>query len=127
MNKILIVMWVCLSSLAHAETVSARSPQPQATALNPAMSNAIYLYSQAAYQQAVMQQRNCDQLNASEVNMIDQRFTNARMKMLRLYGKKIFRMNPPVSTVVPAECNEEMIKIYSDHVSDLEKSLNPSS
>ncbi len=127
MKCLWIAVWICLSSLAQAETESVGSPQSQATALNPAMSNTIYLYSQAAYQQAVMQQRNCDQLNASEVNAIDQRFANARMKMLKLYGKKIFRMNPPVSTVIPAECNEEMIKIYSDHVSDLEKFLNPSS
>ena len=127
MKRLLIAVWICLSPLAQAETVLTGSSQPQATALNPAMSNTIYLYSQAAYQQAVMQQRNCDQLNASEVNAIDQRFANARMKMLKLYGKKIFRMNPPTSTVIPAECDEEMIKIYSDHVSDLEKSLTSSS
>ncbi len=124
MKRLLVVVCIYFSPFAQAETLPSQS-QSQAAAPNPAMSNAIYLYSQAAYQQAVMQQRNCDQFNASEVNAIDQRFANARIKMLTLYGKKVFRMSPPTSTVVPAECNEEMIKIYSDHVSDLEKYLNP--
>jgi len=127
MKRLLIVMCISLSPLAQAETVLAGSLHSQTTTLNPAMSNAIYLYSKAAYQQAVMQQRNCDQLNASEVNQIDQRFANARTRMLALYGKKVFRMSPPTSTAIAAECNEEMIKIYSDHVADLEKTLNPSS
>ncbi|MDE2421748.1 MAG: hypothetical protein KGO49_11290 [Gammaproteobacteria bacterium] len=126
MKRLLIALCICFSPFAQAETLPSQS-QSQAAVLNPAMSNAIYLYSQAAYQQAVMQQRNCDQFNASEVNAIDQRLANTRIKILSLYGKKAFRKSPPTSTVVPAECNEEMIKIYSDHVSDLEKFLNSAS
>jgi len=127
MKRLLVVVCIYFSPFVHAESLPVSQALSQATLPNPAMSNAIYLYSKAAYQQAVMQQRNCDQLNTLEVSGIDQRFANARTKMLSLYGKKVFRKSPPTSTVVPAECNEEMIKIYSDHVYDLERILNSAS
>ncbi len=125
MKLLLIAASLCLTPLAYADTAPAR--QPQATAPSQALSHALYLYSRAAYLHDMMIIRSCDQLDASAVNTIDQRFANARTRILAVYGQYAFQHSPPTSTALGLACDRDMIRTYGDQVSELEKVLNSSS
>lgn len=122
MKHLLIAASLCLTPLAYADTAPAS--QPQATTASQALSHILFLYSRAAYLHDVMVIRSCDQLNGSAVNAIDQRFANARTKILAVYGKYAFKHSPPTSTAMALACDRDMIRTYDDQVSELEKTLN---
>ena len=122
MKHLLIAASLCLTPLAHADTAPAS--QPQATAPSQALPHLLYQYSRAAYLHDVMIIRSCDQLNAAAVNSLDQRFANARTKILAIYGPYAFQHAPQTSSALSMACDRDMIRSYDDQVTELEQVLN---
>jgi hypothetical protein len=123
MNKtvsLFIVLTLLAAFPAWGQDADVQAQQPKAKNAG----EAIYLYARANYFRLLVKHRNCESLDEHAFTETNQRFENARLQLVQLYGDNHFPADMPAGGPLrDGRCDELTLDAYSRHVTEIEQLL----